>query len=110
VNFSHIPKFEILGCETVLEIVHDGVGVVWAHLLKELLKVVRGRLCLMLAGAHSFRDEHHTRAVYSLVVATIVVGHGCGLLKSLLAALLATLGALPGVLCGNIGRFLPAAT
>jgi hypothetical protein len=81
----------------------DGVGVAWLHLLQELLEVVHGRPRLMLAAASSNHDTRHVGAVCSLAVATIVVGRGCSLLKSLLASLPATLGTLPSVLGGDFG-------
>jgi hypothetical protein len=62
----------------------------------------------MLAATHSSRDAHHVRAIRSPVVATIIIGHDCGFLKSLLTPLLDALGALPSVLDGNINRCLPA--
>jgi hypothetical protein len=62
----------------------------------------------MLAPAHSSYDAHHSGAVCSLAIATVVIGHDCGPLKSLLAPLPTALGALPGVLGGNVDRCLPA--
>jgi hypothetical protein len=47
------------------------------------------------------RDAHHARAARLLVVATIVVSRGFGLLKTLLAPLPATLGTFPDVLDGD---------
>jgi hypothetical protein len=80
----------------------EGVGMVWASLLEELLKVVRGRPCMALAVACGSRDMHHTGAACLLVVATVIVGSGCGLLKMQLAPLPTTLGTLPGVLEGDV--------
>jgi hypothetical protein len=56
----------------------------------------------MLAAARSSRNVHHVEAVRSLVVATVVVSRGCDLLKSLLVPLPTNLGALPGILGGDI--------
>jgi hypothetical protein len=81
----------------------DRVGVVWTSLLEELLEVVRGRPHLALAIAYGSHDTHHAEAACLLVVATIVVGRGYGLLKALLAHLLAALGNLHGVLESDIG-------
>jgi hypothetical protein len=81
----------------------DGVGVVSVSLIKELLKVVRGRSCLALAAACGSHDVHHARATRLLVVATIVIGRGCALLMMLLAPLPTALGTLPSALEGDVG-------
>jgi hypothetical protein len=78
--------------------------VVWASLLEESLKVVCRRSCLTLAATYGGCDTCHSGATRFLVVAAITVGHGCDPLKMLLASLLATLGALFGVLDGDVGR------
>jgi hypothetical protein len=87
----------------------DRVGVVRASLHKELLKVVRGRPRLMLAAAYDSHRAHHDGAVCFLVDATVGGSHGCGLLATLLAPLLATLSALLGILDDDVGRHFPAA-
>jgi hypothetical protein len=77
--------------------------VAWLHLLQELLEMVHGRPRLMLAAAGSNHGTRHVGAICSLAIATITVGRGCSLLKSLLASLPASLGTLPGVLGGDFG-------
>jgi hypothetical protein len=72
------------------ELVLDGVGMVQVSLFEELLKVVHGRLCLMLPAAHDLCSL--------LDVGPIVIGRG--LLEVLLASLLA---ALLGILSGDAG-------
>jgi hypothetical protein len=54
------------------------------------------------------RDVHHTRAARLLVVATIVVDRGCGLLKMMLAPFPTALGTFPSVLDGDVRWCLPA--
>jgi hypothetical protein len=81
---------------------------VWASLLKELLKVDHGRLHLVLAAACDSRDAHHIRATRLLAIGTIAIDRGCGLLKMLLASFTTTLGTLHGVLDGDVERCLPA--
>jgi hypothetical protein len=82
---------EILHHATVPELVLDGVGVVWASLLQEILKVIHGWSCLMLATTCGGRGAHHVGVVFLLVVAAIVADHVCGPLTVLLAPLLAAL-------------------
>jgi hypothetical protein len=84
-----------------------GVGIVWTSLLKELLEVVSGRLRLTLAAACGSHDVHHAGAACLPAVATVAVGCGCSLLKTLLAPLPTALGTLLDVLDGDIGRCLP---
>jgi hypothetical protein len=74
------------------------------------LKVVRGRPRLTLVAVCGGRDAPHIGVARLLVVAIIVVGHGCGPLKALLAPLFAALDALPATMDGDIRRrFLAAA-
>jgi hypothetical protein len=94
---------EILHHAAVPELVLDGVGVVRADLLEELLEVVCGRSCLTLVAACGSRGVHHAGAAHLLVVAGVVASHGSGLLKMLLVPLPTTHGALPGALGSNIG-------
>jgi hypothetical protein len=68
--------YEILHHATILELVLDGVGMVQASLLHELLKVIHGRSCLTLATACNGRSLHHVGAARLLVVATIIAGRG----------------------------------
>jgi hypothetical protein len=85
---------------TVLELVLDGVFVVWAGFLVEPLEVVHWRPCLTLVAAYNGRDAPHAGAAHLLV---IVVGHGCGPLKMLLVPLFAALDALHATVDGDIG-------
>jgi hypothetical protein len=80
----------------------DRVGVVQTSHLKEFLEVFRGQLHLTLAAAYGSHNAHHTGATHWLAIATIAIGYGCGLLKTLLAPLPAALGSLPTVLDGDI--------
>jgi hypothetical protein len=93
---------EILHHAAVPELVLDGVHMIWASLLEEPLKVVCRQPHLVLAATYGSPDAHHVGAAYLLAVATIVFGHGCDNLKTLLVPLLATLDAL-GVLDGDVG-------
>jgi hypothetical protein len=86
----------------------DGVGVFRASLFEEFLKVVCGRPCIALAAAQDLRGMPHARAAYSLIDATIIVGRG--LLAVMFVPLLAALGALLGVMDGDIEQHSPAAT
>jgi hypothetical protein len=95
---------EILHYVIVPELVLDGVGMVWVHLLQEFLEVVCGWPRLTLAAAYSHHNACHAGAIRSLVVATIIVDCGCSLLKSLLAPVPTALGALPSILGGDFGR------
>jgi hypothetical protein len=103
------PKPRFLHLTTIPKLVLDGVGVVWASLLKELLKVVCGRSHLMLTAARGSRGVHHAGAACLLVVVDVIADRGCDLLKMLLVPLLATLCTLPGVLYNDVRRCFPAA-
>jgi hypothetical protein len=85
----------------------DGVGVVRASLLKELLEVVQGRPRLTLATVCDSHGMHHDGAAYLLVNAIIIIGHCCGFLMVLLETLLAALGSLLSILDDDIGRQFP---
>jgi hypothetical protein len=87
----------------------DAVCVVWASLLEESLKVVCRRSRLVLAATYSGPDTRYTRAACFLIVATVTIGHDYDPLETLLSSLLATPGALFGVLDGDVGRHPPAA-
>jgi hypothetical protein len=78
----------------------DGVRMVWASLLEKPLKVVYGQL----------RLTHHTRVARFLTAATAVVGHGCDILKTLLAPLLASLVVHLSILNDGARRRFSAAT
>jgi hypothetical protein len=100
---------ETLHYAAVSELMLDGVGVVQASLLQELFEVVCGRPRLTLAAASGCRDAHHPGAAYLLANATVAIGCNCGLLVVLLAPPLAALGALHGVLDGDVMRHFPTA-
>jgi hypothetical protein len=99
---------EILHHVVVHELVLDGVSMVRARLVEELLKVVCGQPWLVLAAACGSHDTQHIGATRLLVVATGAVDHDCSLLKTLLTPFPSALGALPSVLDGDIGWRLPA--
>jgi hypothetical protein len=63
---------------TVLEFVPDGVGVVWASLLKEPLEVVRRRPHRASTAARGARDAPQARATCFLAMILITMGHGGG--------------------------------
>jgi hypothetical protein len=75
--------------------------VVWASLLKESLKVVYRRPHLALATTYGGRATRYTRATRFLIV---TIGHGFNPLKTLLASLLVTPGALFDILGGIVGQ------
>jgi hypothetical protein len=85
----------------------DGVDMVRAILFKEPPKMVHGQPRLVLAAAHNLCGELYTGASCSFVDATIV--NDRGLLVSLSAPILATLGTVLGILGGDIRRRSPAA-
>jgi hypothetical protein len=93
---------EIFHHATVPEFVLDGLGVVWASLLKELLEVVHQWPRLAFALTYGSHDSHHTGATCLLVVATIIIGRGCSLLKALLVPHPTILGPLPDILESDI--------
>jgi hypothetical protein len=72
--------------------------------------VVHGWSCLLLAAVCDSHDAHHDGAACLLVDTTVIVSRVCGLFVTLLTPLLATLGALLGILDDNVGRRFPAAT
>jgi hypothetical protein len=63
---------------TVLEFVPDGVGVVWASLLKEPLEVVCMRPHRAPTATCGGRDVPHARAAHFLAVVLVAAGHGHG--------------------------------
>jgi hypothetical protein len=73
---------EILHHDAIPELVLDEVCVVWASLLEEPLKVVGGRLCLVLATTFHSHDAHRTRAACLFAIASVIVGHGYARLKT----------------------------
>jgi hypothetical protein len=73
----------------------DGVGVIRANLFKELLKVVRGRLCLTPAAARVLCCVLRARAACQLVDTAVIVG-SC-LLVMLFAPILAALSGHLGI-------------
>jgi hypothetical protein len=92
---------EILHHVTVLELVLNGVRVVWAGLLEESLKVVCWWPRLALDTVPGGRDVLHVGVVRFLVIIVIVVGRSCNPLWASLSPFLATLGVLLGTLDGS---------
>jgi hypothetical protein len=62
----------------------------------------------MLAAVNGSHDAYHAGAACLLSAATIIVGHSCDLLKTLVVPLPAALGTQPGVLDGNVKQCLSA--
>jgi hypothetical protein len=89
---------------TVLELVPDGVCMVWVGFLMEPLEVVHGRPRLTLVATCGGQDVPHTGATQHPVVAIVMVGCGRGPLKALPAPLSATLDTLPAAVDGDVGR------
>jgi hypothetical protein len=71
--------------------VPDGVCVVWAGFLKELLEVVCRRPPLTLVAMHGGQDVPHARSTRYPIVAVVMVDRGCGPLRALLVPLFAAL-------------------
>jgi hypothetical protein len=92
-NFHHV---------IVSELLLNKISVVWASLLKELLKVVRGRPHLMLVAACGSHGASRGGAARLLGVADVVTDRGCGLLETLLEPFPTALGVLPGIPDGDI--------
>jgi hypothetical protein len=92
----------------VLELMSDGVCVVWVGLLEEPLEVVCRRPLLTLVAVLDGRDTPHVGATCLTVVAVVVVGHGHVPLRALLAPLLAALEALLGAVDGDVGQHILA--
>jgi hypothetical protein len=90
----------------VLELVSDGVCVVWVGLLEKPIEVVRRWPHRTLVATRSGRDAPHVGATHLLVVAIIAVGHGHSPLKALFAPLVAAFDALLGAVSGDIRRRL----
>jgi hypothetical protein len=89
----------------VLELMPDGVRLVWVGLLEESLKVACRWPRLMLVTVRGNRDVPHTRAACLPVIVVIVVSCGHGPLRSLAVPLLAT---LLSVVDDDVGRCLLA--
>jgi hypothetical protein len=85
-----------------MKFVPDGVCVVWVGLLEESLEVVDRWPCLTLVAVGSSRDTPYVGATRLPIVAIIVLGRGRSPLRTFLSPPLATLGALPSALDGNI--------
>jgi hypothetical protein len=85
----------------VLELVPDRVHMVWVGFLKEPIEVVHRQPRLTLVAACGGWDASHAGATCLLVFVVIVVGHGRGPLKALLAPLLAALDALHAAVDGT---------
>jgi hypothetical protein len=83
----------------------DGVCMVLLGLIEEPLELVHRWPHLMLVAVHSGRDMPHAGATYLPIIAIIVVSRCGGPLKALLVPLL---GALLGIIDGDVGRRLHA--
>jgi hypothetical protein len=97
---------EILHHVTVLELMLDGVCMVWTGLLEESLEVVCRQPHLALAVVCSSHNMTHAGAICFLIIAAVIVHRSCNPQRALLAPLLATLGALLGIMVGDIRRYL----
>jgi hypothetical protein len=93
-----------------LELVPDGVCVVWAGFLEEPLEVVCKRPHLMLVTVNGGQDMPHTGVARLPVTAVVMVGHHRGPLRVLLAPLFAALDALLSVMDSDIRWHLLTAT
>jgi hypothetical protein len=82
---------ETLHQAAVSELVLDGIGVIQARFLEELLKVAYERSCLALVVARGFRGVFYAGAACLLIDVAVIVGYG--LLVELFASLLAGLNA-----------------
>jgi hypothetical protein len=88
----------------ILELVPDGICVVWVGLLEKPLEVVHRRPRLMLVTVCGSCGASHAGAAH---LAIIIIGRGHGPLKALPAPLFATFDALLGDVGGDVGRHLP---
>jgi hypothetical protein len=75
---------------------------VWAGLLKESLEVIGRQPCLTQVTVHGSHHVPHARVACLPIVVIVVVGCGHSQLRTLPTPLLATLGALPGALDGDV--------
>jgi hypothetical protein len=85
---------------TVLELVPNGVCVVWLHLLEEPLEVLYRRLYLTVVVVHDGRDTHHIEAT---CLPIIMFSHGHAPFKAQVVPLLATLDALLAAVDRDVG-------
>jgi hypothetical protein len=105
------PDHETLHHVTVLELVPDGVCVVWACLFEEPHEVVHKRPHLTLVATFSNHDAPSVGATYLHLVTIILVDRGHGPSKALLSPFLATHDALLSTVDGDVGwRLLAAAS
>jgi hypothetical protein len=81
----------------------DGARIVQVDLLAESLEVVCRRPHLAIATACDSRNMPQVRAICFLIVVIIIVSHKTNSLRTLLAPLLAALGALLGIMDGDVG-------
>jgi hypothetical protein len=88
----------------------DGVGVVRASLLKDLLEVVHGRPRLMLPAACNSRATHHDGAPACLLMPPSSSAMVAVSWAMLLVPLLAALGTHLDIMDDDIGWCFPAAT
>jgi hypothetical protein len=106
----HVSLHVFVRTVAVLELVPDGVCVVWAGLLEKPLEVVHRRPCRTLVSVHGGRDVPHAEAAHLPVVAVIVASHRHSPLKALFAPLVATFDALLSAMSGDVERCLLVAT
>jgi hypothetical protein len=83
---------------------------VQAGLLEESLNVIYRRQRLAHATMCRSRNVAHVRAACSLIVAIVIVSHGRNALRTLIVPLLSALGALLGIMDGDIRRSLLVTT
>jgi hypothetical protein len=88
----------------------DGVRMVRTDLLEEPLGVVYRRSCLELVAVCGSCSVPHVEPACFLTIVALVASRGHSPLRTLLAPLLATFDALLGVMGGNVGQDLLAAT
>jgi hypothetical protein len=89
----------------ILELVPDGVRVIWAGFLKEPLEVVRRWPRLSLVTVSGSRDASHARAARLPVITDVRAGRSHGPLRALLASFFA---ALLSTVYGDVGGCLLA--
>jgi hypothetical protein len=94
---------EILHHVAVIELMLDGVCMVWVGLLDESLEVVCRRAHLALATARGGHNLRHAGVICFLVLDVILVSHSHNPLRPPLMPLHATLGVPPSILDGSVG-------
>jgi hypothetical protein len=92
---------EVLHHVTVLELMLDGVHMIWTGLLEKSLKVVSWWPHLVLATMHGSCNIPHVGAVCFLDTVIIVVSHDLNPLGAPITSLLSALGSSLGVFDGG---------